>query len=181
MFVSSLWNLFLKFSLSFQDTSLPTAVFVWDIQNDGSSDLEASITFTFKNGQGVKADSAGGCWSEPFQHQHKSEDDAGSASDKGVVTHGVSIHQIISGQPCSYNIAASVKVCAIFSSVHIADDYSTGVQLIWLRILQKKMVMVHWFKSPVWSKKVNRVRLNNCWWSCNENKLRIQLARKTVS
>ena len=96
-------------------------MFVWDIENNSNSDLEASITFTFKNGQGVKADSAGGCWSEPFQCQHKGEDDAGVVSDKGVMTHGVSIHQTISGQPCSYNIAAAVKVgeCAIFLSAAV--------------------------------------------------------------
>ena len=112
----SLRNLLEKNDLTFQDTSLPTAVFVWDIENNGESDLEASITFTFKNGQGVKADSAGGCWSEPFQCRHKGEDDAGVVSDKGVMTQGVSIHQTISGQPCSYNIAAAVKVgdCAVF-------------------------------------------------------------------
>ena len=114
----SLRNVFAKTYFTFQDTSLPTAVFVWDIENHSNSDLEASITFTFKNGQGVKADSAGGCWSEPFQCQHKGEDDAGVVSDKGVMTHGVSIHQTISGQPCSYNIAAAVKVgdCNLFVS-----------------------------------------------------------------
>lgn len=104
-------HLFQQISLIFQDTSLPTAVFIWDIQNDGDTDLEASITFTFKNGQGVKADSTGGCWSEPFHCQHKSEENGSSASDKAAVAQGVSIHQTISGQPCSYNIAAAVKVC----------------------------------------------------------------------
>ncbi|KAK7116158.1 non-lysosomal glucosylceramidase-like isoform X2 [Littorina saxatilis] len=97
------------FPHDYKDTSLPTAVFIWDIQNDGDTDLEASITFTFKNGQGVKADSTGGCWSEPFHCQHKSEENGSSASDKTAVAQGVSIHQIISGQPCSYNIAAAVK------------------------------------------------------------------------
>lgn len=42
-----------------QDSCLPGAVFVWDIQNNSKEDLDISITFTFKNGTGGKDDKKG--------------------------------------------------------------------------------------------------------------------------
>ena len=38
----------------FQDTSLPCAVFVWDVENKGTEQKTVSITFTFENGTGRK-------------------------------------------------------------------------------------------------------------------------------
>lgn len=43
----------------YQDSCLPGAVFVWDIQNNSKEDLDISITFTFKNGTGGKDDKKG--------------------------------------------------------------------------------------------------------------------------
>jgi hypothetical protein len=42
-----------------QDSSLPVAVFVWNIENHGNESLDVSITFTFKNGTGGKSDKKG--------------------------------------------------------------------------------------------------------------------------
>lgn len=118
------------FPHDYKDTSLPTAVFVWSIQNDSDTDLEASITFTFKNGQGIKDDKAGGCWSQAFQLQHNSEGEGGTDTRKGAVVQGVTIHQTISGQPCTYNIAATVKP-GVAVSHHTAFDPNGSGHNVW--------------------------------------------------
>ena len=41
-------------TVRFQDTSLPCAVFVWDVENTGAEEKTVSITFTFENGIGRK-------------------------------------------------------------------------------------------------------------------------------
>lgn len=38
----------------YKDSSLPTAVFVWSIENVCDQDRKVSITFSFKNGTGLK-------------------------------------------------------------------------------------------------------------------------------
>ena len=58
-----------KIIITFQDTSLPTAVFVWSLENYGDEELDVSIMFSFKNGRGSKEDKDGGCWTEPFTHR----------------------------------------------------------------------------------------------------------------
>ncbi len=86
---------------SVQDSSLPAAVFVWNILNHGEEDAEVSITFTFKNGQGEPEDSAGGVWSETFSPKP-------TARQQRVT--GVMIHQEFNSIPCTYAIAAKNKV-----------------------------------------------------------------------
>jgi non-lysosomal glucosylceramidase len=88
-------------------------VFVFEIQNEEDDDLEACVTFTFKNGEGTKADKTGGCWSQAFQCQHKGDGEGEGDGQNGAVVQGVTIHQTIRNQPCSYNIAAAVKVTTI--------------------------------------------------------------------
>ncbi|XP_076443638.1 non-lysosomal glucosylceramidase-like isoform X2 [Babylonia areolata] len=117
------------FPHDYKDTSLPTAAFVWEIRNDGDSDLDASITFTFKNGQGVKADSAGGCWAEPFQHPLDSTGSSGSTTT-GSLAKGVSINQTISGQSCSYNVAATDKP-GVKVTYHTAFDPNGSGHNVW--------------------------------------------------
>ncbi|KAH9503274.1 Non-lysosomal glucosylceramidase [Bulinus truncatus] len=78
------------------ETTLPAAVFIWEIQNHSSEDLDISITFTFKNGQGTKEDLSGGVWCEGFACDCNGDNEA-----KGVL-----IHQYFSGMKCSYGIAA---------------------------------------------------------------------------
>ena len=86
----------------FQDSSLPAAVFVWDIKNNSTEEVDISITFTFKNGQGEPADAEGGVWSEAFSHKQ-------SRGHRKVS--GVMIHQEFNDIPCTYAIAAKDKVC----------------------------------------------------------------------
>lgn len=118
------------FPHEYKETSLPTAVFVWEIINLGKEDIEASITFTFKNGQGVKADSAGGCCAEPFHCDYEKCDGIGDNKEKGVTARGVSIRQVISGVPCSYNIAAAEKN-GVTISHHTAFDPNGSGHNLW--------------------------------------------------
>nr|KAG5708585.1 hypothetical protein BaRGS_033006 [Batillaria attramentaria] len=113
-----------------KETSLPTAVFVWEIINHGKEEIEACITFTFKNGQGVKADRAGGCYAEPFRCENKGAMGVGDAGSEGVTAYGVSIHQTISRVPCSYNIAAAEKN-GVTVSHHTAFDPSGTGHNVW--------------------------------------------------
>ena len=85
---------------------MPCAVFVWDIINDSSDDLEVSITFTFKNGEGTKHDRDGGIWNQAFSSSCDSDNDA----------KGVSIFQEFKGMKCAYGIAGKSKVIFFISS-----------------------------------------------------------------
>ncbi|TRY87649.1 hypothetical protein DNTS_013605 [Danionella cerebrum] len=57
---------------NYKDSSLPVAVFVWDIENKNDYALDVSIMFTMVNGSGHKDDRSGGHWNEPF-HLEKEE------------------------------------------------------------------------------------------------------------
>ena len=82
-----------------QDTSIPTAVFVWSVENKTESKLDISIMFTFKNGQGNKMDRQGGCWNEPFQ-----------STEGATKVSGVMIHQKFRDMKCTYAVAAKHSV-----------------------------------------------------------------------
>lgn len=79
---------------------MPAAAFVWEVQNESNADLDISITFTFKNGQGTKDDRAGGVWSQGFVRECDGDDTA-----KGVI-----INQTFKGMKCSYGVAAKETV-----------------------------------------------------------------------
>uniref|UniRef100_W5KBX1 Non-lysosomal glucosylceramidase n=1 Tax=Astyanax mexicanus TaxID=7994 RepID=W5KBX1_ASTMX len=57
----------------YKDSSLPVAVFVWDIENKNDYALDVSIMFTMVNGSGQKDDKSGGHWNEPFHLEKESE------------------------------------------------------------------------------------------------------------
>ena len=86
-------------SIILQDTSFPMATFIWHAENLGKEELDVSIVFTFKNGRGVREDSAGGCFTEAFQ-----------AEEGGAKARGVTISQNIRDMKCSYGIAAKEEV-----------------------------------------------------------------------
>ncbi|KAM9717106.1 LOW QUALITY PROTEIN: non-lysosomal glucosylceramidase [Menidia menidia] len=65
----------------YQDSSLPVAVFVWEVENRNDFDLDVSIMFTLLNGSGHKDDQAGGHWNEPFHLER------GGAAVSGVLLH----------------------------------------------------------------------------------------------
>ena len=73
--------------------------FIWTVENNGSDDLDISITFTFKNGQGSKKDKEGGVWTEPFQTDSEGRDVA-----------GVLINQSFRDMKCVYALSGAKKV-----------------------------------------------------------------------
>lgn len=114
----------------YKDTSFPSAVFVWSVDNQSEEDIDVSIMFTFKNGRGVKEDTQGGCWNQFF---YQSEELAAEAIS------GVTIHQTIQNMACTYGIAArhqadvSVSHCVYFdpkgSGEKIWNDLSEDGEL----------------------------------------------------
>uniref|UniRef100_A0A672RRE4 Non-lysosomal glucosylceramidase n=1 Tax=Sinocyclocheilus grahami TaxID=75366 RepID=A0A672RRE4_SINGR len=83
----------------YKDSSLPVAVFVWDIENKNDYALDVSIMFTMVNGSGHKDDKSGGHWNEPF-HLEK---------DRESVS-GVLLHHQMPVNPYTLCIAAREKV-----------------------------------------------------------------------
>uniref|UniRef100_A0A671TX11 Non-lysosomal glucosylceramidase n=1 Tax=Sparus aurata TaxID=8175 RepID=A0A671TX11_SPAAU len=79
----------------YQDSSLPVAVFVWDIENKNDYALDVSIMFTMVNGSGHKDDKCGGHWNEPF-HLEK----------EGEAVSGVLLHHCPTVNPYTLCIAA---------------------------------------------------------------------------
>lgn len=75
------------------------AVFVWSVENMGQDSLDVSITFTFKNGRGVKEDCNPGNWTEPFESEAE-----------GQKVAGMMIRQNIRDMKCTYGIAGAFKV-----------------------------------------------------------------------
>lgn len=89
-------------SSSLQDSSLPVAVFVWDIENKNDYALDVSIMFTMVNGSGLKDDSSGGHWNEPF---HLEKD--------GEALSGVLLHHCTTVNPYTLCISAPEQVWLI--------------------------------------------------------------------
>uniref|UniRef100_A0A8C2X0F3 Non-lysosomal glucosylceramidase n=1 Tax=Cyclopterus lumpus TaxID=8103 RepID=A0A8C2X0F3_CYCLU len=79
----------------YQDSSLPVAVFVWDVENNNDFALDVSIMFTMVNGSGHKDDKCGGHWNEPF-HLEK----------EGEAVSGVLLHHCPAVNPYTLCIAA---------------------------------------------------------------------------
>lgn len=75
---------------NYKDTSLPCAVFVWQVENVGSEERKVSITFTWKNGTGCKKqDLAGGAKVSTFDDEEAC---------------GAIISQNILDMPCNYHV-----------------------------------------------------------------------------
>jgi len=51
---------------NYTESSLPVAAFIVNVENTGNSDIEASIMFTFQNGDGSQLDAQGGFVHSPF-------------------------------------------------------------------------------------------------------------------
>ncbi|XP_030193693.1 non-lysosomal glucosylceramidase isoform X1 [Gadus morhua] len=79
----------------YQDSSLPVAVFAWDVENHNDYDLDVAIMLTMVNGSGHKDDKRGGHWNEPF---HLEKD--------GQAVSGVLLHHCTPVNPYTLCIAA---------------------------------------------------------------------------
>lgn len=78
---------------NYKDTSLPCAVFVWQVENVGEKERKVSITFTWKNGTGSKKQDAAG---NPKATTFDNDD-----------IRGASIAQTITDLPCNYHIGVN--------------------------------------------------------------------------
>ncbi|XP_014203632.1 non-lysosomal glucosylceramidase [Copidosoma floridanum] len=75
----------------YRDSSLPCAVFAWDVLNKSDRDLRVAITFTFQSGCGSKEDLNGDKSTELFE------------VDEVV---GAMIHQEFRGMDCTYAVSS---------------------------------------------------------------------------
>ncbi len=95
----------------FQDSSLPLCLFVWDVENTGTAELEVSLTFTFRNGTGdSRWNSEAECNEERFQESTSDND------DDVIKICGMTLDHRINGMRCKYTLATKEKVSGVISS-----------------------------------------------------------------
>ncbi|XP_014220612.1 non-lysosomal glucosylceramidase [Trichogramma pretiosum] len=100
----------------YRDSSLPCAVFVWDVINDTNNDYKVAITFTFQSGCGSKDDSKGEKWTEFFQAKNQAR--------------GCLIHQEIHDMPCTYAISSRANGSDVHLGRHLKfDPISSGCKI----------------------------------------------------
>uniref|UniRef100_A0ACB8EPJ1 Non-lysosomal glucosylceramidase n=2 Tax=Sphaerodactylus townsendi TaxID=933632 RepID=A0ACB8EPJ1_9SAUR len=107
----------------YQDTSLPVGAFVWEVENNGSEDLEVSIMFTFQNGMEAKEDRAGGHWNEPFSQERD-----------GCCVRGVLLHHCLPVNSYTLAISAREKVGTTVTHWTTFNPAGTG-QEVWHDLL----------------------------------------------
>ncbi|XP_075043493.1 non-lysosomal glucosylceramidase [Mixophyes fleayi] len=107
----------------YKDSSLPLAVFIWDVENSSDEETEVSIMFTMRNGSGAKSDQAGRHWNEPF-NLHKNGDPVS----------GVLLHHCSSSNPFTLGIAVRERPGTHISHCTEFDPSGTG-QEIWKDLL----------------------------------------------
>ncbi|XP_044264175.1 non-lysosomal glucosylceramidase [Tribolium madens] len=99
---------------NYKDSSLPCAVFVWDVKNISEEDRTVTIAFTFKNGVGDKSrDRASTCSSKAF-----------TLTD----SEGVILYHTIDKMQCSYSLAAKTNPQIDISKCLYFDPNSDGIQ-----------------------------------------------------
>ncbi|TKR93153.1 hypothetical protein L596_007658 [Steinernema carpocapsae] len=99
----------------YRESSLPTSVFVFEIENLSAGCLDVSITFAFRNGTGHKRwKSEGNCVSRNFE-------------DEDVV--GICLDHTISGMGCTYALSAKRTHGAAVSVCRSFDPSGTGEKL----------------------------------------------------
>ena len=102
-----------------QDTSLPVAVFVWEVENNNDEEVEVAIMFSFQNSDGTPNDVSCGHYNESFTCRlgsHSSGENnvldkrnsfKGSVSSSEVT--GVLLHHKHPSQPYTFGIAAKAQ------------------------------------------------------------------------
>ena len=97
-----------------EDTCLPVAVFVWQVENNNDEEVEVSIMFTFQNGDGTPNEVSSGHYNEAFTCKvggHSSTENhvlekRNSVKSSGVEVTGVLLHHKHPTQPYTFGIAA---------------------------------------------------------------------------
>ncbi|XP_078484409.1 non-lysosomal glucosylceramidase [Ciona intestinalis] len=113
------------FPNDYKDTSLPAAVFVWDVENRGNEEVEVTIVMSLENGTGnpEQQKKVSGLWNEPFSntdHNNKA---------KGVVMHNTTYRDM----PYTLTVAAAEKPgvdvthCTSFNPTHNGAEVWTSL------------------------------------------------------
>ncbi|XP_023331930.1 non-lysosomal glucosylceramidase-like isoform X2 [Eurytemora carolleeae] len=103
----------------YNTSCLPASAFIFTVENNSDVNLQVSITLSFKNGTGGKADKEGGVRTQPFQQENSS---------------GVSIHGKIRGEVMVYSIGArkddkrSVSWCSGFDPKGTGEKVWRGLE-----------------------------------------------------
>ncbi|XP_065168784.1 LOW QUALITY PROTEIN: non-lysosomal glucosylceramidase [Atheta coriaria] len=100
---------------NYKDSSMPCAVFIWNVENVSTQELNVTISFTFQNGIGVsKVDSKSTCSSKPFTYQN---------------SEGVILYHTIDKTPSSYSLAVKTNPDVSVSKCLNFDPKSDGKTL----------------------------------------------------
>lgn len=99
---------------NYKDSSIPGAVFVWNVRNNSNETKRISITFSFQNGIGEKGDRNGGCWSEVFKN--------------GDVSGGM-IHHSVDGMGYTFGVSAREKAGVEVSRLKEWNPLGSGKEL----------------------------------------------------
>ena len=131
-----------------QDTSLPCAIFHWTIKNYGTDDLDVSLMFTFKNGQGDASDAEGNAWSETFSTPASGDGSIQQMApdDDSIqqVASGVLIHQVIKHMNCTYAVAANQRVIqALFELFNILFLLYIFYNIIYIKYINIMKIMIY--------------------------------------
>lgn len=101
-----------------QDTSLPAAVFIWKVENNGDEEVEVAIMFTFQNSDGTLNEGSSGHYNESFTCKigsHCAMEDQCADKSNSVLTNvssevtGVLLHHKHPTQPYTLGIAAKAQ------------------------------------------------------------------------
>uniref|UniRef100_A0A8B9EG97 Non-lysosomal glucosylceramidase n=1 Tax=Anser cygnoides TaxID=8845 RepID=A0A8B9EG97_ANSCY len=108
----------------YKDSSLPVAVFIWEVENGNEEPVEVSIMFSMQNGMGAKEDKSGGHWNEPFALQEGGERVA-----------GVLLHHCTPTNPFTLAVAAREKAGTVVTHLTAFDPAGSGRD-VWQDLLQ---------------------------------------------
>ncbi|KAK3911068.1 Non-lysosomal glucosylceramidase [Frankliniella fusca] len=111
---------------NYKDSTLPGAVFVWTVHNEGTEMLHVSITFTFKNGCGRKDDRDPNCVSTTLDRK----------AENGTQAVGVQISHRMDAMDYTYGLAVKKKDGVSISRMLRFDPAGSGAD-IWDRLLEK--------------------------------------------
>lgn len=136
------------FPHDYRDTSLPVAVFIWEVENNNDEEVEVSIMFTFQNSDGNVNEGLSGHYNEPFTCKigsHCSMEDPSADKRNSVLTNtscevtGVLLHHNHPTQPYTFGIAAKAQNQAGKNSVTVttktAFDAQTPCRMVWEDLL----------------------------------------------
>lgn len=136
------------FPHDYRDTSLPVAVFVWEVENNNDEEVEVSIMFTFQNSNGTVNEGSSGHYNEPFTCKigsHCSVEDHSADKRNSVLTNtscevtGVLLHHKHPTQPYTFGIAAKAHNQAGKNSVTVttktAFDAHSPCRRVWEDLL----------------------------------------------